>query len=252
MRTVAVIIDFDNYFGSDVSKLSPESMEFSFSEIVNLCEIKFAGVEYVNIRLYGGWYKETSLTKQASSLQQILYNVNVFPKVKDGKIIKGEIEMVSSLHDIPEFTWGHTHKETDGIKRVRINHECVDDLCNGNRENCPKFILYKFTDKKDKKCAVSGCENVQKNVFKGVEQKMVDTIIACDVLSMADNDSIHGLILISDDQDHFPSLALAKRKQELKQERNLEGVILGIRNEQKLEFVANFLKPFNIDTILLS
>src|ERR1035437_7056449 len=92
LKTIAVIIDFDNYFGSDMSIISSESIEFAISEMVNLCELKFSGFENILIRLYGGWYHETTLTKQASSIQQLLYSVSVFPKVHGGKAIQGSIE----------------------------------------------------------------------------------------------------------------------------------------------------------------
>ncbi len=251
MKTIAVIIDFDNYFGTDMVNMTSEELEFSFSEIVNLCEKKFSDFDNVLIRLYGGWYRETTLTKQASMLQQLLYNVTVFPKVHVGKVIQGSIEMVSELHGIPDFTWGYTHKETDGIRPVRIDFSCVDEVCNSNRPTCPKFILNKFSKSKDKVCAVNGCDNIHKNIFKGIEQKMVDTIIACDIISISDDEAIKGLILISDDQDHFPSLALAKERQKYKQTRNLDDIVLCIQNEQKINFISEFLKPFQIQTTLL-
>lgn len=252
MKTIAVIIDFDNYFGIDLNKITSEGLQFSFSEIVNLCENKFREFENISIRLYGGWYNEMSLTKQASSLQQLLYHVNVFPKVQNGKIIHGSIEMVSELYGIPDFRWGHTYKETNGIKHVRIDFDIADELCSNNRSACPKFILYKFTKSKNKMCPVQGCNNIHKNIFKGIEQKMVDTLIACDILSIADDDMIKGLVVISDDQDHFPSLALAVEKQKVKQTRNLDDIILVIQNDMKHQFIEEFLKPFNIQTILLS
>lgn len=235
-----------------MSLISSETLEFSFTELVNLCEAKFSGFENILIRLYGGWYRETSLTKQASTLQQLLYNVSVFPKVQGGKAIQGSVQMVAELHGIPDFTWGYTHKETEGIRPLRINFDCVDDLCSENRPTCPKFILNKFTKKKDKKCAVVGCENLHKNVFKGIEQKMVDTLIACDILSIADDETVKGMIVISDDQDHFPSMALAKEKQKIRATKNLDDIVLGIQNEKKIEFITEFLKPFQIQTTLVS
>lgn len=252
MRSIAIIIDFDNFFGTDLSLINSESLELSFSELVNLCESKFRDFDSISIRLYGGWYNEMSLTKQASSLQQLLYNVNVFPKVQKGKVINGSIEMVSELYGIPNFKWGYTHKETNGIKRVRIDFDKVDYVCSNNRDSCPKFILYNFTRNKDKKCKVEGCNSIHKDIFKGIEQKMVDTLIACDILSFAEEEKTKGMVVISDDQDHFPSLALALERQKAKQTRNLEDIILVIQNELKYQFISDFLKPFEIQTILLS
>ena len=252
MKTIVVIIDFDNYFGTDISNLTPEELELSFTEIINLCDEKFNNFERISIRLYGGWYNEMSLTKQASSLQQLLYNVSLFPKVHKGKIVQGTIEMVSQLFEIPDFKWGYTYKETNGIKNVRIDFDSVDELCSVNRLSCPKFILYKFTKNKNKKCPVDGCNNIHKNIFKGIEQKMVDTLIACDIISIAEDDLTKGMIVISDDQDHFPSLALATERQKLKTKKNLDDIFLVIQNDQKIEFITEFLKPFQIKTILLS
>ena len=247
METVVVLIDFDNYFGTDISKISPEGMEFSFKEIVALCESEFHNFNTIQIRLYGGWYKETSFTKSASEVQQLLRQVNVFPKVAFSRVLNGSIELATSLHLIPDFIWGYTHKETQGVKRIRLNHDCVDSHCKENRTVCPKYLLYKFTDSKEKKCFVEGCDNLQKDVFKGAEQKMVDTLIACDVISIAEDETIAGLLLISDDQDHLPSLALAS----VKKRRNIQSIVLAIQNEKVEEFITNFMLPFNIKTTLL-
>jgi len=248
LKTVVILIDYDNYFGSDVSKISAEQMEFSLKEMILLCESEFSDFNFVQIRLYGGWYKETTFTKVASEVQQLLSQVNVFPKVTSKGILNGSIELATSLHIKPEFIWGYTHKETQGVKRIRINHECADELCKDNRTTCPKYLLYKFTHSKERRCGVDGCENLQKNVFKGAEQKMVDTLIACDVISASEDDAIIGVLVISDDQDHLPSLALAS----MKKKENIQSIVLGIKNEQVNEFVTAFMQPFNIKTALVS
>ncbi len=251
MKTVVILIDYDNYFGSDVSKISSEQMEFSFKEMVRLCESEFSDFNSIQIRLYGGWYKDTSFTKVASEVQQLLSQINVFPKVTQKGILYGIIELATTLHIKPDFIWEHTYKETNGvsgINRIRINHDCADLSCSTNRNNCPKYILYKFTDKRDKKCPVDGCNNLQKNIFKGAQQKMVDTLLACDVISTSEDETIVGVLVISDDHDHLPSLALAS----MKKKENIQSIILGIKNEQVNDFVVAFMEPFNIKTVLVS
>ncbi len=248
MKTVAIIIDFDNYFGSNIQKLNSELLEFTFKEWVKLCEQEFTDFNSIQIRLYGGWYKESTFTKLASTVQQLLSNVDVFPKVSGGKIINGKIELATTLHIKPDFVWLHTHKETSGMKRIRINHECIDTICVLNKDTCPKYSLYKFTQTKDNKCHIQSCENIQKDVFKGAEQKMVDTLIACDIISVSQDSNMNGLILISDDQDHLPSLALASETKT----KNLQSIVLAIRNEQTIDFISSFMSPFKIKTTLLS
>lgn len=248
MKTIAIIIDFDNYFGSDLTKISSETLEFTFKEWVKLCENEFSDFNSIQIRLYGGWYKEATFTKLASQVQQMLSSVSVFPKVANGKIINGKIELATTLHIKPDFVWLHTHKEKAGVNRIRINHECIDTMCAQNKDTCPKYILYKFTDGKKRKCHISDCDNLHKDVFKGAEQKMVDTLIACDIISVSQDENVKGIILISDDQDHLPSLALASEKKS----QNLQSIILGIRNTQTIDFINSFMSPFQVKTALIS
>jgi uncharacterized LabA/DUF88 family protein len=251
MKTVTVIIDFDNYFGADISMQTSEKLEYAFSEFINLCEAHYKDVANIQFRLYGGWHQGIALTKQASVLQQLLANVNVFPKIQGKKIIQGSIQMVSEILGIPDFTWGYTYKESNGMKAMRINPECDDSICSANKTTCPKYVLSNFTKTKERKCQIESCVNTHKTVFKGVEQKMVDTIIACDILSVIEDHNFRGLIVISDDQDIFPSIALANEKRKISHNRRPDEIILGIQNDQIFDFITEFLSPFKIQTILL-
>ncbi len=245
---VVVIIDFDNYFGTDVSKLTKESLELTLVDVIIQCEQLFADFDRIQIRLYGGWYHGVTLTKQASVIQQILSQIDVFPKIEKGKIIRGDVDLVSSLFEIPNYSWQHTYKEKNGIPRIRINHEEVDDLCNLSRDSCPKFILYKFTQKKQKQCHVPGCDHLHKDVFKGIEQKMVDTMIACDVISTVKDSDIEGVLVLSDDQDHFPSYAIAS-----KYSNRDNKIVVGVKNTdaERFNLISNILTPFNVKIITL-
>lgn len=46
--------------------------------------------------------------------------------------------------------------------------------------------------------------------FKCVQQKMVDTLLACDLLALSHNMTTHTIALFSEDVDLLPSLAHAK------------------------------------------
>lgn len=242
MNKVIVLIDFDNHFDNIQSKYSPEMFEYSFKKLVNVCQEEFSDFEFIEFRLYGGWYRKDVLTKQASIIQQLLRNVNVFPKVLKDKVIKGSISIASTLFEIPEIIWNHSYKDTDGVNRIRINHESVDLICNENRNLCPKFILHKFTRKKDQLCNVENCDNIQKNVFKGSTQKMVDTMIACDIISISESDTTVGMLIISEDQDHLPSLALAS----LRKKKNVQSIVLCINNTFLNELYSNLLSNFKL------
>jgi len=246
---VVVIIDFDNYFHDIKGIDDSPKFELALTEIVEECEKNFKNFNEISIRLYGGWYQETTLTKQASIIQQLLSQVSVFPKVKDNKI-KGTIEMVSSLFEIPDVKWHYTYKVKNGIGRVRIDHDIVDEFCTENKHQCPKYVLYKFTEKKDKQCHIPNCTHIHKDVFKRIEQKMVDTMIACDIVSVIKDENVKGVFVLSDDQDHFPSYALAsKLLKERFKEREAESfsIILGVTNNygERNIFISNLLNPFD-------
>ena len=245
---VVVIIDFDNYFGTDVALLTIENFELALTDIVVECEKKFKNFQRINIRLYGGWFHDTTFTKQASSIQLLLSQIQIFPKVKNGKVINGDVELVSSLYEIPNHKWQYTYKEKSGIPRIRINHDIIDDMCNNNRNLCPKYLIYKFTSKKQKQCHVSGCTHLHKNIFKGIEQKMIDTMIACDVISTVNDESIKGVFILSDDQDHFPSYALASNN--CKQQ---DKIVIGMKNNnvERFNFATSMLSVFNIEITLM-
>lgn len=247
MNKVIVLIDFDNHFDIEQSKYSSELFEYSFTQLVNICQEEFNNFEFIEFRLYGGWYRKDILTKQASSIQQLLRNVNVFPKVLKEKVIKGTIAIASTLFEIPDMIWNHSYKDTDGVNRIRINHESVDEICNENRNLCPKFILHKFTRKKDQLCNVENCDKLQKNVFKGSIQKMVDTMIACDIISISESDSTVGMLIISEDQDHLPSLAIAS----LRKKDKVQSIILGINNTHLMDLYSSMLLNFKIKIKLL-
>lgn len=243
-----VIVDFDNYFRE--TNLDVQKLEFALSNVIRQCEKTFSGFRQILIRLYGGWYQETSLTKQASQIQQLLSQIHLFPKILGTMKLNGSIELVSQLYELPTFKWFYTYKEKHGLPRLRINHNIEDGICTHNKDICPKYILNKFTSHKGKTCSILGCKNSNKEIFKTLEQKMVDTMIACDIISVANMEDIKGIFVLSDDQDHFPSYAIASEY--LKKERKTQCKIsVGIRNAEnsRKEFISKMLEFFNIEII---
>lgn len=251
MKTVTIIIDFDNFFGTDINRLTSEKIELALSGLINICEERYKDVTNIHIRLYGGWYKELDITRQASALQRLLVDVQLFPKIKGRNKISGSVEMVSEIIGIPGYTWGFTHKEFEGVKPIRINPSCDDSICVHNKDKCPKYILKNFTSTKDKQCVVPSCLNIHRDVFHGNEQKMVDTIIACDILSVIEEHNFRGLMVVSDDQDIFPSIALANEKRKFYPNRRPDEIFLGIQNDRIFEFISDFFNSFKIEAIPL-
>jgi len=242
MKKAFVLIDFDNFIGSEVENLTEEQFEYSLSKILKHCISESSDVDFLEMRLYGGWYMDTELTKQASIVQQLLTRFDLFPIIMNGKRISGSINLASSMFSFPDLIWRHLYKERRGVSRIRIAQHLVDDFCTANRGGCPKYLLNKFTKKKDKLCPVVGCEFLQNEVFISPVQKMVDTLIACDLITIAECEESSGIFLFSDDQDHLPSLALAS----IRRHKKLKCLNVIIQNETLLDLFEQLLKSFNI------
>lgn len=242
--TAIIIIDFDNTFKKEIEQYSIQEFEFEIKEIIRNIITLTEGLKYILIRLYGGWHKDNILTNKASQIQQLIYSINTFPVILGKEIIHGSIELASSLFSIPDYTWGYTYKEKDGISRIRIDHSLLSDTCNSNKDQCAPLILYRFTSKKDKVCHVDSCTLLQKNVIKGIEQKMVDTIIACDLITFSNDENIMAIFIYSDDFDHLPSLAMAASN--LNNSKKEKVIRLYVKNPKIIDLVEEILSPFKI------
>lgn len=244
MSNAIVIIDFDNYFTNDIYEYNETQIEYLFSSIVrHVCEHN--DVKEICIRLYGGWYQDDDLTNRASIVMQKISSIDIFPIIREDNKIDGNIEIVNSLYGI-NYVWHNTYREKRGIPHLRINHFAKDDNCDSQRHLCPVHILSKFTKGKNKICTNERCTTKHAEVFFQKEQKMVDTMIACDLLSYSEEITVGCLYLISDDVDHFPALALCYKKQ-----KQLP-IFLGIKNYKNLDLYTNILSQFNINLFLLS
>ncbi|MDA3911560.1 MAG: hypothetical protein PF448_09410 [Bacteroidales bacterium] len=248
-NTLVIIIDFDNFFRKTIFDYNEKEFEYELKQLVDdvLINQNVNDLDYILIRLYSGWYQNEKLTKKASVLFQKIAIVDIFPIKISNKLINGKINVATSLHLLPDYTWTDTYHEKNGLSRIRINRELISEKCNENKQNCPIFILHNFTKKKTKFCSVEGCSYRQNDVFSSMVQKMVDTIIACDYIAFCDNENVNSIFLISDDVDHIPALVQGSIK--INERKKL---FVGIRNQLKLDYYQNILNNFNINTILLS
>ena len=242
--TVFVLLDFDNFFKKEINQYTIQEFEYLIKEIINDVLSKNQKPNEIRIRLYGGWYKEDIFSTKASVLEQLLSNISIFPIIKGDNIIKGSIELATSIYYLPEHIWTHTLKEKEGISRLRISSENIPEWCSEHKDECPVFMLNKFTKSKEKKCHHYHCEVMNSNVFTGIEQKMVDTMIACDLVTFSQDEKVLSICLFTDDFDLLPPLALSSA---LKIGKNPSaGLQLFLTNERMIHLCTEILKPFDI------
>lgn len=241
-KEVVVIVDFDNFFPKNMKDYSEVEINAFFINIVDMILKQYNNISFVNIRLYGGWYKGVSFTQKASLLSSMLAHVNVFPVIVGNKKVDGNLDMVHSLYGLDGYIWHDTFREKAGLQKFRIDSTKMGDLCSLNENSCAVKILDKFI-RKQKMCHNAGCTMVQQNVFIRREQKMIDTMMACDIIAYGEEDNISAIFIVSDDVDIFPSIALCnKRNPQIE-------LTLIIKNHQSQAQYSSILSSFNTKVV---
>ena len=243
MRNIGIIVDFDNIFPQAINHYSAKDIQRVLSFAINTRRLKIPEIDRFIVRLYGGWFENNSLTSRASSISAMLPTLNsVFPMLIQPKtIIYGSIELATQL-----YVWYNTYKEHAGLPKLRIDHSVLGSECNSNPDTCPVKILKKFVDSKNRICNMVGCTTIHSSVFFQRTQKYVDTMIACDIISLGADDEFVGIYVLSDDVDHFPAFAVTHDLNKTKA--NL-GVFM--TNTQNLDLYSSLLAPFEIDVTLI-
>lgn len=228
-----ILIDFDNQYNfsaytDDFAWLKSE-INYYLDQII---ELSSRNVTYVTMKLYGGWMKDGMFTNLSSRLQQAITTFDYFPiYIEDQKrMIHGEIELVTRLIDLPDIYWKNTVREKNGLPKIRLKNPGLPMECVGTKSDCPVRIFYRFTRKKTKKCPADGCQVTNERAFKIIEQKMIDTMIACDLISLSVEEKIDGMLIASDDYDLIPPVAIASKN-------------MGLRSKQ----ICLFRKSFQLD-----
>lgn len=247
MRNIGIIVDFDNIFPHAITQYSVEDIQRVLSFAIDSIRRKIPEIDRFIVRLYGGWFENNSLTPRASSISSMLPTLNsFFPMLIQPKtIIHGIIELATQLYG-HEYVWYNTYKEHAGLPKLRIDHSVLGSECNSNPNTCPVKILKKFVDSKNRVCNMVGCTTIHSSVFFQRTQKYVDTMIACDIISMGADNEFVGIYVLSDDVDHFPAFAVTHDLNKTKA--NL-GVFM--TNTQNLVQYSSLLAPFEIDVTLI-
>ena len=157
------------------------------------------------VRVYGGWYEGNQMTRLAQDVTVELQRD--FPKIiriprTDGTLValQATAELAVSLLQEPGHHLFNTYRRKGKPANVRVEKPedvgCVDAACVLpqmknllKRGNCPKAG-----------CSVTNCDLVYRH-----EQKLVDTMLTCDLIHSVDR--VTGrVILVSGDDDFLPSL----------------------------------------------
>lgn len=160
------------------------------------------------LRVYGGWYNETTLTPLA---QKIIAEIGrEFPAVlpfqgatgAPGKI-SVSAELARSLEAEPTHHLFNTFRQKSAPRSLKCTHPLTKGC---NDPECPLVLLPGLFD--TEQCPRSGCTIQLRDLLFRREQKLVDTMLACDMIH-ASRLKCDFIILVSSDDDLLPAIRIA-------------------------------------------
>ncbi len=247
-QAAVILIDFDNLFKKNIQSYTIDNFKSIFQSIVDDILQMNDKVEEIMIRLYGGWYTKNKLTPKAQEIEKRIGDFDISRYPFKNKKVKVSVNLVFSLNALPNDIWTNTRQEKEGLPNLKVNSEFIDEMCENNKDRCPVKIINKFTKKKGKVCSIDSCLKTNNRIFTTIQQKMVDTLIACDLITFSEKNEYIEIILISDDIDFFPALALVSTKIE----QDSQKVTLFIANKYNYENYKAILGKFKINLRLLN
>ena len=249
---IAILVDFDNWYPNVLKSEDETKILNLLNNVINQIIPDSEEFEYISIGMYGGWYTGNVLTQKASVLSSMLPRLqNIFPfrKMNSQVLIQGEIKLATQLYD-DETIWYNSYREHVGIPKLRIKTEKIGSICNENSKHCPVHILQNFTKNKSSLCRVNTCDTKHSEVFFTREQKYVDSMIVCDILSYGVDPSYHMIVVLSEDCDMYPAFAALHRLNAINhKETRLE---LFVRNNEVKQNNQTLLNQFGVNINLIN
>jgi uncharacterized LabA/DUF88 family protein len=150
-----------------------------------------------DIRIYGGWYEGLAMTQRAQDLAVAIGDT--FPAIiRVPRQGGGVIALAANAEPSHHLFGTYRKKGKPGNLRVQRPAEvgCTDTAC-------PLPLAKKLL--KSGKCPTSSCSVTDDDLVYRHEQKIVDTMLTCDMVYAPTQDYQH-LILVSGDDDFLPPL----------------------------------------------
>lgn len=233
MAKGVILVDFDNVFYGH--ETSASYVKTQLEDFVKACLEASPDVDKLSIRLYGGWKMNAQYTTQASQVLGIIETVKseMFPRFPNSRRVDGDLELAVSQYNL-EIEWENTMQE----KSARHFLKCNDDIhriCHHKVDECPVQMVAKATRGHNVVCPIDGCQTIDVSQLVRMEQKMVDSMMTCDILEFTHDDDCRAVVVVSDDCDLHPALALAGEKYAAAMDVNLVLMVQNKKNSEQFE-----------------
>lgn len=199
---LAMFIDYDN--------LLPAQKTSGILDIVTkaLVQIPIDSIisrAKCDVRIYGGWYEGAQITRMAEDVTveiQRDFPAIIRIPISDGKniLVSAYADLAVSLLEEPGHHLFNTYRRKGRPSNIRVENP---DAVGCTDPECVLPMMRRLL--KRRSCPKSGCDVVAQNLIYRNEQKIVDTMLSCDLIHVA-SEEVNKVILVSGDDDFLPPL----------------------------------------------
>jgi len=246
MKRGFVLLDFNNVFTGDITLISSNEVEAKLMVPIREILSDHTDINRIEIRVYGGWYQQGSLTDKASAAFTLLSGIDcTIPLQNRGRWVRWNMEYVISAYGTNHF-WDNTYRQKNGLPRILVNTDAQRERCGIDKSHCPVEIVKKISKTPRKICPVDNCTLKAEDIFQTFGQKMIDTMMACDILTIAEESETDAIAVMTDDVDMLPALVVSSLKY------NRVSYYIATHNNQHatIDFPP-ILNPYHIKSLIL-
>jgi len=201
---VIVLVDYDN--------LSPVQKEIGLVNLAHkvLSKIEFELINEIalcDFRIYGGWYEDNTITRLAEQvLEEINGNFPTLSILDNGLRVRINADLAKGLMEAPMRDLFNTYRKKQGASNIRIAKK---EEVGCDADSCLIPALRKMFKKQ--KCPVNNCAIEFRNIVYRDEQKLVDTMLSCDLIYAAEA-GCSVIAVVSSDDDFLPPIYAAMNR----------------------------------------
>lgn len=171
-------------------------------------KIESAGItpDRLRIRLYGGWYESSRLTKRAQELtREIADEGAITVALPSGDKYFADVELASASLMHPRTIITNTFRQQNirgGIRcESRPWFSCAEHAA------CELEAIEEFFNKNS--CRNTRCPVNPESILTRNEQKVVDTLMVADLVHASSVDKYENILVVTRDDDIWPGLCIA-------------------------------------------
>lgn len=199
-----VLVDYDNIPHS----IQKKGVLYLSDRITVALSASFSTDDRLELRLYGGWDQDGTLTKKATDLSVELQRdfPTVFSAVDPDRELRIVVtaSLAHSLLADPGIMLTHTYRLRPPARRLTCESPDQQGCTTGT---CVLVSVRPFFE--TGQCPASECQVSFEDLIKGhSEQKMVDTSMVTDLAFLANN-SEEQIVVVTADDDIWPGMAMA-------------------------------------------